>query len=234
MRYQLTRYQVTRHKAAQHQATQHNVPQQWGGKQGLLKRWRWSAAIASTALISMTALADVPVLYSDTESVNTPNYMAESAQAPSFSVREEVIARGYQMPIAGPYSAQVVPPECQSYLTSNQYNVLAVQPVYFSFNRSQITASDQRVLDCLARVMQQSDLRVGLIGNTDSIGSAGYNQALGLRRAQATATALTQQSAPSAQLSFIRSAGESAPVASNSSAEGRAQNRRVQFVLQEP
>ncbi|MGL4931509.1 MAG: OmpA family protein [Plesiomonas sp.] len=224
MRYQLTWYQVTRHKAAQHQATQHNVPQQWGGKPGLLKRWRLSGVIVGTALISMTVLADVPVLYSDTE----------SARAPSFSVREEVIARGYQMPIAGPYSAQVVPPECQSYLPSNQYNVLAVQPVYFSFNRSQITASDQRVLDCLARVMQQSDLRVGLVGNTDSIGSAGYNQALGLRRAQATATALTQQSAPATQLSFIRSAGESAPVASNSIAEGRAQNRRVQFVLQEP
>ncbi|MGL5757687.1 OmpA family protein [Plesiomonas sp.] len=200
------------------------------GKSSVPSRLFLSLVVVSATFTKVQA--DVPVLYSDADPVEGSAATVLSIQAPHFVVSEEVIARGYQMPIAGPYSAQVVPPECHSYLPSSQYNVLAVQPVYFSFNRSQITASDQRVLDCLARVMQQSDLQVGLVGNTDSIGTIGYNQKLGLRRAQATAQVL-QQSVPVEQIDFIRSNGELAPIASNSSAEGRAYNRRVQFVLRE-
>ncbi|MGL5005994.1 MAG: OmpA family protein [Plesiomonas sp.] len=178
--------------------------------------------------------ADIPVLYTENEPMNGQYTASASRQKSGFTVREERVAGGYQMPIAGPYSAQVIPPECHADLLSNQYDVLAVQPLYFAFNRSEITAADQRVLHCLVQVMQQSDLRVGVVGNTDSIGSAGYNHTLGLRRAHATMTALVQQNAPVEQIDAVRSAGESAPIASNSSIEGRALNRRVQFVLQVP
>ncbi|MDA1380990.1 hypothetical protein PCI56_16970 [Plesiomonas shigelloides subsp. oncorhynchi] len=68
------------------------------------RRW-WLGCVMSTlvALPMSRALADVPVL---------------------FQVREEVISRGYQMPIAGPYPAQVIPADCEQYLQHNQFDVL--------------------------------------------------------------------------------------------------------------
>ncbi|MGL4458503.1 MAG: OmpA family protein [Plesiomonas shigelloides] len=176
------------------------------------RRW-WLGCVMSTlvALPMSRALADVPVL---------------------FQVREEVISRGYQMPIAGPYPAQVIPADCEQYLQHNQFDVLGVDSVHFAFNRSELNPRDQAIVRCVARVMQQSDLRVGLVGHTDSIGSAAFNQGLGMRRSQSTARSLLNNSAPTSQIGPLRSAGESEPVATNSTAAGRAQNRRVQFVIE--
>ncbi|MGL5282113.1 MAG: OmpA family protein, partial [Plesiomonas shigelloides] len=70
------------------------------------------------------------------------------------------------------------------------------------------------------------------VGHTDSIGSAAFNQGLGMRRSQSTARSLLNNSAPASQIGPLRSAGESEPVATNSTAAGRAQNRRVQFVIE--
>ncbi|MGL4270260.1 MAG: OmpA family protein [Plesiomonas sp.] len=173
--------------------------------------WLGGVLVTLVAAPWSRALADVPVL---------------------FQVHEEVISRGYQMPIAGPYPAQVIPADCEPYLQHNQFDVLAVEPVHFAFNRSELNPADQAIVRCVARVMQQSDLRVGLVGNTDSIGSAAYNQQLGMRRAQSTAGSLLNNSAPAEQIGPLRSAGKREPVATNSTAAGRAQNRRVQFVIE--
>lgn len=68
-----------------------------------------------------------------------------------------------------------------------------------------------------------------LVGHTDDTGSSKLNADLSERRARAVATFLSQQGIPLDSL-YFQGAGESYPIADNSTTEGRAQNRRVEFV----
>ena len=67
-------------------------------------------------------------------------------------------------------------------------------------------------------------------GHTDSTGSAQYNQQLGLQRAESVRRHLHAQGVALDRMATI-SYGEDAPAESNSSAEGRALNRRVEIVV---
>lgn len=67
---------------------------------------------------------------------------------------------------------------------------------------------------------------IDIIGHTDSTGPAGYNQALSERRAQSVADYIIGEGIDAAIID-VSGEGENNPIASNDSAEGRAQNRRV-------
>ncbi|MBD1574848.1 OmpA family protein, partial [Vibrio sp. S17_S38] len=69
-----------------------------------------------------------------------------------------------------------------------------------------------------------------VVGHTDSTGSALYNQNLSEHRAQAVVNKLIELGATPAQLKS-RGEGESQPVADNNTAEGRAENRRVEITI---
>ncbi|MEZ5478056.1 MAG: OmpA family protein [Thiolinea sp.] len=68
-------------------------------------------------------------------------------------------------------------------------------------------------------------------GHTDSDGSEAYNQTLSQQRADAVRTYLQNKGIP-AELMTTRGFGESQPVASNNTAEGKARNRRISFEIQ--
>ncbi len=71
---------------------------------------------------------------------------------------------------------------------------------------------------------------VVVIGHTDSTGAAAYNQNLSERRAASVAAVLRGEGVSSARLRTIGQ-GEAQPVASNATASGRAQNRRVEIII---
>jgi OOP family OmpA-OmpF porin len=97
----------------------------------------------------------------------------------------------------------------------------------FDFDKSAIKPEGQAVLNKLATQIKGIQLEVIIaVGNTDSIGTDAYNQLLGQRRAQAVKTALVSRGIPAAKI-YTESKGKRDPVASNATAEGRAQNRRV-------
>jgi outer membrane protein OmpA-like peptidoglycan-associated protein len=73
-------------------------------------------------------------------------------------------------------------------------------------------------------------VRVEVIGHTDSRGSDEVNKPLSINRADAVRDYLTARGVASSRIS-IDGRGESQPVASNDTAEGRAQNRRVEIFL---
>ena len=74
------------------------------------------------------------------------------------------------------------------------------------------------------------DTTVNVVGHTDNVGAAGYNQDLSARRANAVASVLINGGvAPSRIRAFGR--GEEAPIATNLTAEGRQQNRRVEIII---
>lgn len=72
--------------------------------------------------------------------------------------------------------------------------------------------------------------RIEVIGHTDNTGSAAYNQDLSQRRAVAVANILRESGVPNARMTAY-GRGEDAPIASNLSPEGRAQNRRVEIII---
>jgi OmpA-OmpF porin, OOP family len=72
---------------------------------------------------------------------------------------------------------------------------------------------------------------VDVNGYTDSSGSDAHNQLLSERRADTVKQALIEDGVSASRIS-TRGEGASNPVASNATAEGRAQNRRVEIILE--
>jgi peptidoglycan-associated lipoprotein len=107
--------------------------------------------------------------------------------------------------------------------------------VRFNIASARLSDEARAALDEFASRVKALDRAVWIEiqGHTDSTGSESYNLELGQNRAESVRTYLSQQHAiPLARMSTI-SYGESAPVASNSTREGRRQNRRVVLVVLE-
>ena len=79
-------------------------------------------------------------------------------------------------------------------------------------------------------VLAYPALTLGIEGNTDSVGSDEYNQGLSERRAEVVRSYFAQQGVPESSMT-AKGLGEGQPVGSNSTAEGRQQNRRVELIV---
>lgn len=103
--------------------------------------------------------------------------------------------------------------------------------VSFDTNKYDLKPALLPVLNSVARALvQHPELRAKSIGYTDSTGSPAYNQTLSLNRAQAVTNYLSSQGVAGSRLS-IEGRGPNDPIASNSTAAGRAMNRRVELYL---
>ncbi len=108
---------------------------------------------------------------------------------------------------------------------------VVLRGVTFAFDSAEIDAASAVVLDVAADpIRESSGIRVTIEGHTDSVGAESYNQALSLRRAEAVRRYLVRKGVPAERLA-ARGLGESDPVASNETADGRARNRRVELVV---
>lgn len=106
--------------------------------------------------------------------------------------------------------------------------------VHFEFDRSRITDEAARVLQRKAEVLREHpDLRVTVEGHCDERGSLEYNQALGMRRAQATVEYLVGLGLSRDRFRTV-SYGEERPLVNASHEQAWARNRRGEFVLQNP
>ncbi len=104
-----------------------------------------------------------------------------------------------------------------------------IKDVHFEFDKSYLkpTAADT-LLDVAAALREQPGVMYEVAGHTDSIGTDAYNQGLSERRAKSVHEFLTGHGVDSSRLT-LRGYGESNPIASNATREGRAQNRRVEI-----
>ncbi len=108
---------------------------------------------------------------------------------------------------------------------------LVLRGVNFDFDKATIKREGEPVLDeAIQALKEQPDVRISVEGHTDSIGTDAYNQRLSERRAEAVADYLAAGGIARSRMS-ARGYGESRPVASNATEDGRAQNRRVEFGL---
>ncbi|MBB3329809.1 outer membrane protein OmpA-like peptidoglycan-associated protein [Halomonas campaniensis] len=103
--------------------------------------------------------------------------------------------------------------------------------VTFGFDSSELTMSARNALNDVASILTQyDDTRVNIGGHTDSTGNADYNQRLSERRAEAVGNYLAQSGVARNRL-YMTGYGQSQPVDSNATEQGRAQNRRVEITL---
>jgi outer membrane protein OmpA-like peptidoglycan-associated protein len=103
--------------------------------------------------------------------------------------------------------------------------------ITFATNSADLNAGFFSVLDSVALVVNEYDQTViEVAGHTDSTGADAYNQALSERRSGAVAAYLRGRRVLGERIIEV-GMGESRPVASNETAEGRQQNRRVELTL---
>ena len=102
--------------------------------------------------------------------------------------------------------------------------------VHFDFNKSKIRPGDAAVLDEAASTLKANpNVTVDVNGYCDAIGGEAYNLRLSDRRSNAVVDYLERAGIPSSQL-VPHGYGKTDFVATNDTAEGRAQNRRVELV----
>jgi outer membrane protein OmpA-like peptidoglycan-associated protein len=104
--------------------------------------------------------------------------------------------------------------------------------VTFDVDRADIKPQFVGVLDDVSRTLNTyPQTLVDVVGHADATGADAYNQGLSERRASSVADFLVRRGRVIPDRLYVAGMGERAPVASNASAEGRAQNRRVEIVL---
>lgn len=111
----------------------------------------------------------------------------------------------------------------------DNYKPLQDVSVTFGFDKATLTASDKKELDELAASLQsQKHFILELTGGTDSVGDAQYNYALSQKRADAVAFYLQSKYNVAPHKFYMVGIGKDKEVASNHTASGRKQNRRVE------
>ncbi|KAB2840238.1 OmpA family protein [bacterium] len=108
------------------------------------------------------------------------------------------------------------------------------QVIHFEFDKANIRPQSYPILDDVVAIIKSnpSIKMVKIEGYTDSIGSDAYNMKLSQRRANSVKTYLVNKGIPASMLDAV-GFGESKPVATNDTAEGRAKNRRTEFHVEQ-
>ncbi len=109
--------------------------------------------------------------------------------------------------------------------------VIVISDVNFDLNKATLTPKAEGMLDETAKtLLSQPGATYEVNGYTDSTGTVAYNQGLSERRANAVRDYQIKRGVPATQL-VARGFSESDPIATNTTRDGRAQNRRVEMRL---
>lgn len=143
------------------------------------------------------------------------------APAPVQTVEKKTTAQAEELNTVGNVNRQ-----------GNVINLSYREPIRFAHNSDVVAASSNKELNATAAVLKKyPNNKIIVKGYTDSLGDPNYNLDLSQRRAQAVADALVARGVPAANISAI-GYGSQKPVATNKTAAGRAQNRRVELQIE--
>lgn len=106
---------------------------------------------------------------------------------------------------------------------------ITLNGVNFDFDKCTLRNDALAILDEAVRVLNGNDIRVEIAGHTDWIGSDAYNQTLSECRAKVVDRYLADHGVAGAKISAVNGYGESRPIDTNDTDEGRARNRRTEL-----
>jgi len=109
---------------------------------------------------------------------------------------------------------------------------IVLRGVNFDFDKSNIRPDAAVILDEAVSALSGSSSAVSVEGHTDWVGTDAYNQGLSERRANSVKRYLVEHGVDESRLSTV-GYGESRPIASNETRDGRALNRRVELLVQD-
>src|SRR5688500_18887363 len=105
------------------------------------------------------------------------------------------------------------------------------EKVLFAFNESDLSNNAEANLLKLSNILDKyPETNIVIIGHTDSKGTNSYNQTLSERRANSVSYYLRNHNISASRIT-VQGLGETDPIATNDSDEGRSLNRRVEFVI---
>lgn len=110
--------------------------------------------------------------------------------------------------------------------------VVFPERAFFAFDSAEPLPQSEGILDVIADNMKHDvpDAALTILGHTDAVGTDGYNIDLSRRRAEAVIKALVARGVSPSQLTEV-AIGKRQPLASNETSDGRALNRRVEFLI---
>lgn len=142
---------------------------------------------------------------------------------------------GKRMDNAAEAAAQVQNATVETITDANNLTAVKVtfdSGVLFATNKYDLNADAKSNLAQFANVLKEyNDADVAIYGHTDSTGSDAINDPLSVNRANSVASYLKSLGVSSAQIKSVEGFGSKEPVADNSTAAGRAQNRRVEVYM---
>lgn len=105
-----------------------------------------------------------------------------------------------------------------------------LEGVNFHTDSDRLTGEAMSILDGVAQELQTyPGIQVVIVGHTDNQGQQDFNQSLSLRRAKSVARYLLARGVEAERMRYAGK-GEDQPITTNATAEGRARNRRVEFI----
>lgn len=108
---------------------------------------------------------------------------------------------------------------------------IALRNIFFDMGKAVLRAESNAELDRLVKLMKDvPTLKIEISGHTDNTGSATINETLSQQRAEAVVAYLVSKGVVAARMT-AKGYGSSRPIASNSSDEGKQQNRRTEFEI---
>ncbi|MCK6693669.1 MAG: OmpA family protein [Thermoanaerobaculia bacterium] len=130
-----------------------------------------------------------------------------------------------------PFLAVPVKPDDITRQPLEEGKAIQLKDIYFEFDKHELMPRSFVELNKLLQILQDNPkMVIEIVGHTDNIGRPEYNKYLSRKRAKSVATFLMENKISPARLRY-RGEGEARPVATNSTEEGRFQNRRVEFVI---
>lgn len=162
---------------------------------------------------------------------------ADDAGTNSFAHREDCFNYAYYyiddvlLKKIPPFLPVPVKPDDLSLLKLETGNTIVLKNIYFEFDKDGLMPRSYVELKKLLQVLRSNPkLSIEIVGHTDALGNDAYNLDLSRRRAESVMQYLTENKIAKTRLS-ASGLGEQVPIADNETEEGRAMNRRVEFVV---
>lgn len=110
--------------------------------------------------------------------------------------------------------------------------IVRLRNVSFETSSATLSSLSSYELDNVVEVLQQNpSLTFQIAGHTDNVGDPASNRSLSQSRAEVIANYLSRKGIPANQIRVVRGYGDSRPLGDNATEEGRADNRRTEFIL---
>jgi outer membrane protein OmpA-like peptidoglycan-associated protein len=157
---------------------------------------------------------------------------AKCSEKPKNIVKAKPMPVVVAVPKPLPVSEPVVVVAPKSKTKAVKAEVIALDGVFFENNSAKLTSASTATLDkAVDALKQRPDIKVEVAAYTDSRGKASYNEYLSGIRANSVKDYLVSHGIDVSRVT-AKGYGEASPIADNATKEGRAQNRRVELIIQ--